>query len=313
MSKYLSQNKINVFIDILFSSLYSAAIGAIPIVTKELLDDGINLSSKKLMFLIIIYVLLAGCSMLFQYISQCAEWKWCSSIERSLRYDLLDKILNYNYDDYNVYTKDEYLSIFSNDIATISEQYFTKKVDIIKSSLMVMIYAGYMFYFLNFWIAIVIIVSSLLSLFLPKITGKALSDRKLNYINSLGTQSNVISDILHGFTLINIRTKGNLMKHFNRTATEVKNLEIKYGTYKAFTIVFNGFVMYLLDISAFSIAGILLVLNKITLGTATATLSYVKTFVWPIRYVIEDINEINAAKEVVKKYLMIIEDRKSVV
>ena len=48
-------------------------------------------------------------------------------------------------------------------------------------------------------------------------------------------------------------------------------LILQYGVYKAFTIVFNGFVMYLLDISAFLIAGILLLIKKLlSVGTLSA-------------------------------------------
>lgn len=306
MNKYLVKNKMTVFINLLFSSLYSGAIGAIPLITKELLEASVNLTSKKLVLLVGMYFILIISAMLFQYISQWSEWKWSSCIEKELRYDLLDKILNGNSDDFNEYSKDEYLSMFSNDISTISEQYFTKKLDIIKSFIMVIIYAFYMFYFLNFWIATGIILCSLLSLFLPRLTGKTLSEKKIEYINSLGTQIESISDLLNGFSLINSQTKNNTMTHFNRSEIEVQKMEMKYGTYKAFTIVFNGFVMYLLDISAFAIAGLLLVFNKISLGTASAALSYVKTFIWPIRYLIDDINEMNASKKVIQKYLSIL-------
>lgn len=301
MKKYLYDSRVYVFLDILFSTLYSFCIGAIPIVLKLLLDSFNVLTLKKLAGFITLYILLAFLGMLFQYASQYFSWKWTANVEFDLRYHLLDSIMNFDYKDFESYKKDEYLSIFSNDITAISNQFFLKVVDIIKSSIMIIIYGIYMVYFLNVYIALVIVVASLLTLFLPKLTGEKLSNKRVKYIDSLGTLTNTISDILSGFSLTNIRNKANIMNYFNLDANLVKENETNYGHYKAFTIVFNGFIMYLLDISAFSIAGLMLLMNTITVGTATATLSYVKQFVYPIRYIIDDINEINAVKKVVKK------------
>lgn len=49
----------------------------------------------------------------------------------------------------------------------------------------------------------------------------------------------------------------------------------------------------------------MLVLHKITLGTATASLSYGKQFIWPIRYMIDDLNDIQDIKKIFEKYQMI--------
>lgn len=40
----------------------------------------------------------------------------------------------------------------------------------------------------------------------------------------------------------------------------------------------------------------------ITVGTATAALNYIKEFVYQIRYIIDDINEINGSKSIKRKY-----------
>ena len=61
----------------------------------------------------------------------------------------MDKILNYNYQEFESYKKDEYLSVFTNDVQAISNQYFLKDIDLVKSSLMLIIYGVYMVYFLN--------------------------------------------------------------------------------------------------------------------------------------------------------------------
>ncbi len=84
----------------------------------------------------------------------------------------MNKLLDFNEQEFYSKQRDEYVSVFSNDIEAIVEQYFCKLIDLVKSFLMVIVYGIYMFIFLNAWIAFIIIITSLFSLFLPKVTGK---------------------------------------------------------------------------------------------------------------------------------------------
>lgn len=305
MGGYVKEFKKEMILDIVFSSFYTLFIGAIPIVIKYLLDIGLELTLKQLLLLTGIYILLSLLGMICSYLSQYYSWKWTTSLKAKLKTHLMNKLLNFNEQEFYSKQRDEYVSVFSNDIEAIVEQYFCKFVDLVKSFLMVIVYGIYMFIFLNAWIAFIIIITSLFTLFLPKITGKKLSSKKLIYMNSLEDLTHRIIDVLSGFTLTNSRNKNYIMNYFKEKVDHTQQLEFYYGCFKAFTIVFNGFVMYLLDVSAFFIAGLMLVLHKITLGTATASLSYGKQFIWPIRYMIDDLNDIQDIKKIYEKYNLI--------
>ena len=301
MKKYLKDNKKYIILEIICSNLYTIFIGMIPIIIKYLFDHYQNFTIKTFIMLVLSYLFVVVSGLLFQYLSQYYAWKRTVCLERDMRYDLMNHILNFNYQDYHNFQKEEYLSVFSNDITAISDQYFEKVIDMIKSVFMILIYGVYMIYFLNIYIASVIVVCSLLSLWLPKLTGEKLSQKRANHLQKAGELLEVESDLLSGFALTNKMTKNKVMKYFDNFLNILKDAYLQYGVYKAFTIVFNGFVMYLLDISAFLIAGILLLMKVVSVGTLSASLTYVKQFIWPIRYIIDDINEINAIKKVITK------------
>ena len=246
MNKYLYKLKKEIILDVLFSFLYSLSIGAIPIIMKQLLDYNLNLNWIIVFKLVSGYILLAFLGMCCSYFSQYYSWKWSSSLEENLRIELMDKLLNFNQQDYKSKQRDDYVSVFSNDINVIVNQHFCKIVDIIKSSLMIIIYGAYMVVFLNWQIAVVIIIASILTLFLPKLTGTTLSIKKLNYINSLESLTHRIIDVLSGFSLTNSRSKYNIMNYYKESVLNVKKNEIEYGLFKSFTIVFNGFVILLM-------------------------------------------------------------------
>lgn len=169
---YVKEFKKEMILDIVFSSFYTLFIGAIPIIIKYLLDIGLELTLKQLLLLTGIYILLSLLGMICSYLSQYYSWKWTTSLKAKLKTHLMNKLLNFNEQEFYSKQRDEYVSVFSNDIEAIVEQYFCKLVDLVKSFLMVIVYGIYMFIFLNAWIAFIIIITSLFSLFLPKVTGK---------------------------------------------------------------------------------------------------------------------------------------------
>lgn len=211
---YVKEFKKEMILDIVFSSFYTLFIGAIPIVIKYLLDIGLELTLKQLLLLTGIYILLSLLGMICSYLSQYYSWKWTTSLKAKLKTHLMNKLLNFNEQEFYSKQRDEYVSVFSNDIEAIVEQYFCKFVDLVKSFLMVIVYGIYMFIFLNAWIAFIIIITSLFSLFLPKVTGKKLSSKKLIYMNSLEDLTHRIIDVLSGFTLTNSRNKNYIMNYF---------------------------------------------------------------------------------------------------
>lgn len=76
----------------------------------------------------------------------------------------------------------------------------------------------------------------------------------------------------------------------------VKEKQAEFGTYKGFTIAFSGLIMYLLDMFAFFMAGLFLLLGEISVGSATAFLNYIQLFIEPIRNLIDHINSFHSAK-----------------
>lgn len=53
----------------------------------------------------------------------------------------------------------------------------------------------------------------------------------------------------------------------------------------------------------------MLLMKEITVGTGVATLGYVGSFIYPIRYILTDINNINSARGTMLKLLGLLDNR----
>ena len=299
MRKYIKKLKSVIFIKVLSGSLYIAAIASIPYIIKSLIDYDFSKGSKGIILLILLYLLVSAAGMGFQYITQSHAWKFSKLFHTYVKSDVFNKILQFNTPKYNETEIGTYISMLDNEVPVV-EEYYSSGVTIIESSISIIIYGIYML-LLDPIIAFVIIVFSSLTLFLPNITSKELTRRRGVHLESTGNYLSIVKDLLSGFKHNNYGTRNYIHKEHDKSLDINESNMLKYGKFNTFVNVFNGFFMYLIDISAFGLVGFLLLNNRISYGVAMATLVYIKEFVYPIRYLIMDITRMKSSKGIKDK------------
>lgn len=296
MKKYLYELKGIILIKVIADTFYIIPIAMIPLVIKRLFDYDFSKGSHEVILLIGIYFLIAIIGMVFQYISQLYAWKFEKNFNLLIKRDIFDSILRYDYRKFNENSVSYYISILNNDVS-VAFKYIDSMVSIIQSSIQVIVYGIFMF-LLDSRIAIVIIISPILTLFLPNITEKTLSSRRKEHLEWVSLYIGKVKDLLEGFKNVSLETEENISKEHYRSLAKTEDKLLHYGRFSTFTNIFNGFFMYLLDISAFIVVAILLLQRKISVGTASGGLAYIKEFVYPIRYIIGDITNMKSAKSI---------------
>lgn len=281
---------------LLFNALYILVIAAIPYIIKLALDYDYSKGYIGIVNLLLMYLGIAIFGMIFQYLSQFSAWKVDQKFFLLIKNDLFSAITRQNNTDFKKKGISEYVSILNNDVSTLQE-YIESIIVIIESLTQILIYAFYLIA-LDYHVALVIIFSSALCLFLPNVTGKKLSNKRKIFLNSIGKYMEKITDLLSGFPSINLLTKKSFKNEQYKSLSKMENERFTYGKFRAFTIVFNGFFMYLLDIIAFSAVVLSLLFQTITIGTAAALLSYIKEFTFPIRSLISAISSMKSTKAV---------------
>lgn len=309
MKKYFYKIKNVIIIKILAATISIAGIAAIPYITKMLIDYDFSKGSKGVIIFILMYMLAATVGMVFEYISQFHAWKLERKFNLLLKRDIFDSIINYDYTKFANADIGNYISVLDNDVKVIEGQYIESTVAIVQSAIQLVIYAIYMF-ILDPRIAIVIILCSSLSFFLPNITSKTISERKGEHLNAIAAYIGKVKDLLEGFKNINLHTRSNILYEHDKAMLDTENKLLHYGRFSTFTNVLNGSFMYLLDIAAFATIAVLLLKSEISIGTATATLGYITSFIYPIRYILQELSNIKSTKSAREKILSFINNSK---
>lgn len=291
-------NKITI-IELIFSLLYTMCIALIPYVQKELFN-GIGNDTKGLLInLGFTYLALILGSATFQYISQYNEWKRDKEFTKYTK-DIIFKSIfgrpNYVFREKSV---GEYLTITNNNVEIIEDEYLSTCVDVIKSVVQLIIYTLSLVAFVDYRIAISIILASLISVVVPKITAKKLARKRKFYQDSFGNYTDILNDFYLGHMGLDEASKRGITKYHYQRLSETENQKLTFGKFKTFVNIVNGFVMDLVSLTAFIMVAYLLIRNEITIGAGVATFAYIESFIYPIKYILNDINAINSCKEIV--------------
>lgn len=305
MRYYFFKTKKTIFIKIATAFISIIGIAAMPYITKMLFDYDFSKGWKGAALIVVLYFVAIAVGMIFEYISQRHAWKLQKEFDILMKQDLFDSTLSKSYQEFKMYDVSDYISIFNNDIAAC-EQYVASWVGIIQTVLQLFVY-GFFLFKLDYRLAILIILSSFLSLIVPKLTGNQLSIRKAAQLSGMASYVDAIRDLLSGFRFVNNETRENISKRHKSVLEDAEEKQYHFGKFNTLTNVVTGSSMYFLEWVVFAVIGILLLQGEITVGIASAALGYIQSFCYPVAYILKEINNVNASRAATTKMLKIID------
>ncbi len=303
MKKYITDIKWLIILQVVFDALFSMTIAAIPYLQKLLFDNILDRGVKWVFVLAFLYLACVISGSIFIFISEKCSWKGAIRFEMSLKRDFFKAISRYSYQKFSAKDIGEYISIQGNDITALEQDYLTPLIAIIKSINMLIIYGIFLFFFVDWRIALTIFLASLIAVFVPKITSKTLSKRRNIYLQQMGRYVSRIKDFWEGFKLINSRTRGCIEYEHEKVLRKTADKRYHFGRFKVLTNIINSMVMDFVGVSSFIVVGILLLKGDITVGTGIATFGYIGAFIDPITNILYCINSINSLKDIKVKVL----------
>lgn len=308
MTKYLLKLKYIIVFQVFTALLSIVGIASMPYVVKLLFDYDFSKGAGGMIWIVFLYLLSIALGMFFEYCSQRSVWKFRQRFYCLVKQDLFEALLRKRYVDFKKHDLSDYLSFFQNDV-DVFRQYLESCISIFQTVLQLFVYAFFLFS-LDARLAILIILSSFVSLLVPKLTGKQLSQRKALHLTAMANYTDTIRDLLSGFRLVNHETREAISQRHCDSIEQTEETEYQFGKYKTLTNVVTGSSMYFLQSIVFAVLGYLLFQRQITVGTASAALGYIQDFCYPVSYILKDINNVNASRAGKDKILKLLAEGK---
>lgn len=311
MKRYFKIIWKEIFIRLFFHVIYITAIAALPYIIKNMIDCGFLNGWYDVVKWVAVFIAFIIVGMAAQYITQKSAWKLDKKLYENIRQDFFGTLLTQSPEKFQSKEIGEYASMMNNDIAGC-EEYVEYIMEICESVIGLIVYAIYIFN-LDIRIACIIYITAILTLFLPRITGNKLSLKKQALLKKTGVYTNTVFDLLSGISFVNHFTYEKVAARHKTSLQEMEDSRYEYGKFKTFTNVLNGSVMYIVNIAAFAIIAVLLCAGSITAGIATATISYIQDFMFPLRTIVDSISNVKSVRGVKNKIIGMIEGRREIV
>ncbi|NFB54896.1 ABC transporter ATP-binding protein [Clostridium botulinum] len=301
MRECIKRNKLLLILTIIFSIISSAAMVGLSLFIQTTIDyvtignmDGF----KRILIYSVGYGILIG---LLYFIYDILSKMFIRNLLKMLRNKVFFGILRRNYKDFNSKNTADYISVLTNDMKLIEENYVVPLLLILQYSVMFGVTVILLLY-LSPLVTLGIFISMLLIFIVPSIFGKTLENKQLELSNRLSFFTSKLKDIFLGYDVIrSYNLRDNTTKEFQEENNNLANA--KFTADKIFVI--NESLSQILGLGtqfvAIFLSAYLVIKGELTMGMLIAIVQLSATFVQPVIMIMSNVPKLNSVKPIIKR------------
>lgn len=303
---YKSIKKISGFVVLylLLNSIAAITSALFPYFREKLIDNAVFGNMNSIWKIFGIYLLAVLVFLITTYTCNIVQWKTGIGFEQTVKSKLFAKIIALRYDEYKKNKVGEYISMQSNDITAMEQDYLTPLIAMISSIISVVINSIIVVIVVDYRIALTIIMLSLIFTFIPELFERGLSKARGNYSASQAEYTSRVTEFYEAHSLVTKDTYLQIKKRHEDVLNDTAKARYKYGKKKSFAMVVNGSGYYFINSAVFILAGVLFVKGELTAGAVIAAFGYVECFCDPFEQILYCRTTMSATKEIKKKLEM---------
>lgn len=301
MNQYLKENK-NLLVTYIISVPVAAICSAVfALCLQPLMDIVYTGDMHDFVKFALLQILFTFLDMGTHYVHKISREKLRVYYVAGLKRDLFNSLFRRNVTEFTASSVAEYVSMINRDVAKMDQCYFDSICGIYRVIVNFMINLGIVIA-LNPWVAVLNIMTSTVSVFIPRLFEKKLTTRQEKASKNSSDYYGRLNDYLHGFTTIKLfhiqKTIENLMEQSNRKL-ENSNCESVCANYTASWVsMLCSQMSYVFTI----VIGIYFALKGyMTVGSVMAISQLIGGIVVPFEEMPEHIANLKSIKEIRKK------------
>ena len=297
MKKYFKTNLGKIILILLFTFLSVGMISIIPLTTKYIIDSYQDLNVTKILILGGIYVLAIVLFLVFEYLKKIGNVSFQKAVCKELKEDLFNQVLSvensYIFKNSSAY----YQNLLTHDVEVIFQKYYGVVIEMISSIISFAIYFGVML-FLDWKLALAIVVVCFLSLLLPKLVGKKLKD--LQEIASMEEEAFLqrLDELVSAKEAFNGETKNSLFKSFNEKNESLESSVYVLNKNYCKSDIFTASSLYVINIVAFLLGILFIYLKLTTVANFVAIIAFIESIAIPTRDIVFEIIVLKSTKKI---------------
>lgn len=301
MKDCLRKNKFLLAVTLLFNVISSVAAVFLAKILQKVIDAAIggDMSAfQKILIVATVYILLLG---IISYLYSLYSKKLIRNLIRLLRQRTFYGIFHRNIQDFSEVNTGDYISVFTNDIKMIEENYIVPYLMILQYGVMFVTTLILLFQ-ISPLVALCLIICMKAMFIIPGLMGKALQTRQEHLSSQLALFTLKLKDFFSGYEVIkSYRMDNNVKTEFRKENNAAATAKYRADKLFALNEGISGILAYLTQFSGLFIGAYFIFKGEITLGTLVALIQLSGTFVTPVMVIMENIPKIKSISPIIKR------------
>lgn len=301
MRECIKKNRLLLVLTVIFSVISSVALVGLSLFIQTTIDyvtAGNMEGFKRILIYSVGYGILIG---LLYFIYDILSKMFIRNLLKMLRDKVFFGILRRNYKDFNSKNTADYISVLTNDMKLIEENYIAPLLLIFQYGVMFIVTVILLLY-LSPLVTLGIFISMLLIFIVPSLFGKALEKKQLELSNRLSFFTSKLKDIFSGYDVIrSYNLKDSIGKEFEEENANLANA--KFAADKIFVI--NESLSQTLGMGtqfvAIFLSAYLVIKGNLTMGMLIAIVQLSGTFVQPVIMIMSNLPKLNSVKPIIER------------
>lgn len=299
MQIYLKPLRWYLVFNLFFGGVSNVCTALLPYFTQELVRGHYQIALYGYCLAVVGYL---ACN----YIQMRLDWKQAIIFSTQLKNDWFHSLLELGHHDFKQKTVAEYISYQANDLDSLEKDYLPPLMSFIKQILRILIYTVVISHTINPLVALILLVSTAVSIQIPKIVGKLTAQRRQVYLEKQGDYYRTLEDLLKGHHLVNQVTLSGFQDQQRNALNTLQDKYLGYGLTKIMGILLTGLSFEFISIVLFTYLAYSLVSQQLGIPEVVASFGYITAFSEPIQEILYDLQMLESVKPVVQSFQAIV-------
>lgn len=301
MRECIKKNKLLLVSTVIFSVISSIALVGLSLFIQTTIDyvtAGDMEGFKRILIYSVGYGVLIG---VLYFIYDILSKMFIRNLLKMLRNKAFFGILRRNYKDFNSKNTADYISVLTNDMKLVEENYIVPLLLIFQYGVMFVVTVILLLY-LSPVVTLGIFISMLLIFIVPSFFGKVLEKKQLELSNRLSFFTSKLKDIFSGYDVIrSYNLKDSIGKEFKEENNNLANT--KFAADKIFVV--SESISQTLGMGtqfvAIFLSSYLVIKGNLTMGMLIAIVQLSGTFVQPVIVIMSNLPKLNSVKPIIER------------
>lgn len=298
----VKNNKINYILAIVLAALTSLCSVGVAIFLKAFIDIGISEGMDKLLKLMLAAIAFVVVSSVISILGTRMLNRYIKTAVQNLKNELINRILLLKIRDFKKKSTGSYISMLSNDMTIVEQDYIKGRVVIVAQSVMVVFGLTVMIY-INWKLTLCVLLSGILPVGISAVFGRKLQNTQSEVSENNRRFITMIKDI---FTGISVIKSFNIEKEITDISTintsKLENKKASYGNLLGMVISLTQSSTILIVMILFLAGAWLTLRGEMTIGGILAFVQLLNNVTSPINILSEGFSKMKASKSLLENF-----------